>query len=792
MLLQAPTPKAGLSRRNSNKQVGKKHGGAKAVNAALAPLSTGALCCCGKPMIWLHRFLDTKACPCLKALGRKDRLFAACSRHFCDWMDMSGVSDIRSSFLNFFEENGHEIVASSPLVPRNDPTLMFTNAGMVQFKNVFTGVEKRPYRRATTSQKCVRAGGKHNDLDNVGYTARHHTFFEMLGNFSFGDYFKDRAIELAWNLITKEFGLPKDKLLVTVYHRRRRGRSTSGRRSRACRESRIIRIADVRQFLGDGRHRPVRAVLGNLLSTTASKIWGGPPGSAGGGRRPFPRIMESGFHAIQAVLTPHERVRSAAPLDRHRHGTLERIAARSCKGWKNVFKNGWTCFRAFIAANGHIFRRSGMSPAQDDIASLPRDRRPSARLVKTIPRQHAALERQPQLYAPRIMRRAMRHAQIVEHQVPLMHALVYSALVHRDEQDLSGTGAHRKLIEVTLRLEETHYRKRWSTGYQLSTRRAASLKKGDMSDSDTTFTLLRHLWLSARSHPGHAAQPHGIGVDQSRLSPMRWSGSAPRRARRGRARGDTAAENIWFPLREKLGATEFLGYETESAEGVVGSARQGRQGSRQPQDRRDRRHRAEPDAVLCGVRRPGRRHRHDDRRGRRGSASPTPRRRPAICSCIIGTVEQGTLKPGDRAVARGRSRAARVDPRPITRRRICCTRRCARCSAITSRSAARWWRPIGCASISCIRSRSRRKNLRAVEDIANDVVLENDEVTTRLMARRRRPRRRRARAVRREIWRRGARGVDGQDRARARRQRARLVGRTVRRHPCRAAPAISA
>ncbi len=136
---------------------------------------------------------------------------------------MSGVNEIRSTFLNFFADNGHEIVPSSPLVPRNDPTLMFTNAGMVQFKNVFTGVEKRPYQRATTSQKCVRAGGKHNDLDNVGYTARHHTFFEMLGNFSFGDYFKDRAIELAWNLVTKEFGLPKDKLSATVYHRRRRG-----------------------------------------------------------------------------------------------------------------------------------------------------------------------------------------------------------------------------------------------------------------------------------------------------------------------------------------------------------------------------------------------------------------------------------------------------------------------------------------------------------------------------------------------------------------------------------------
>ena len=173
---------------------------------------------------------------------------------------MSGVNEIRSTFLNFFAENGHQIVPSSPLVPRNDPTLMFTNAGMVQFKNVFTGVEKRPYQRATTSQKCVRAGGKHNDLDNVGYTARHHTFFEMLGNFSFGDYFKDRAIELAWNLVTREFGLPKDKLTATVY------------------------IDDDEDFL-----RPRRQGLGR------------PARFAGSRGRPFHRDLESRVHAVRTA-----------------------------------------------------------------------------------------------------------------------------------------------------------------------------------------------------------------------------------------------------------------------------------------------------------------------------------------------------------------------------------------------------------------------------------------------------------------------------------------------------------
>src|SRR6476620_8876153 len=159
-------------------------------------------------MIFLHSFW-TPRLALSKSVALEDQAVCSLARSISDWMNMSGVNEIRSAFLNYFAREGHEIVPSSPLVPRNDPTLMFTNAGMVQFKNVFTGVEKRPYQRATTSQKCVRAGGKHNDLDNVGYTARHHTFFEMLGNFSFGDYFKDRAIELAWNLVTKEFGLPK-------------------------------------------------------------------------------------------------------------------------------------------------------------------------------------------------------------------------------------------------------------------------------------------------------------------------------------------------------------------------------------------------------------------------------------------------------------------------------------------------------------------------------------------------------------------------------------------------------
>jgi hypothetical protein len=230
---------------------------------------------------------------------------------------MASVSDIRRTFLEYFRQNGHEVVASSPLVPRNDPTLMFTNAGMVQFKNVFTGLEKRPYTRAATSQKCVRAGGKHNDLENVGYTARHHTFFEMLGNFSFGDYFKELAIELAWNLITKEYGLPKDRLLVTVFSEDDEA-AAIWRKVTGFSEQQDHPHPDLRQFLGDGRHRPVRAVLGDLL-----RPWRGhsrrPAGQPRPGRRPLHRDLEPGLHAVRAGDQGRAR-QPAQAVDRHRHG----------------------------------------------------------------------------------------------------------------------------------------------------------------------------------------------------------------------------------------------------------------------------------------------------------------------------------------------------------------------------------------------------------------------------------------------------------------------------------------
>ena len=212
---------------------------------------------------------------------------------------MSGVNDIRSGFLDYFVKNGHEAVASSPLVPRNDPTLMFTNAGMVQFKNVFTGLEKRPYSRAVTAQKCVRAGGKHNDLDNVGYTARHHTFFEMLGNFSFGDYFKDHAIELAWNLVTKEFGLPKDKLTATVYIDDDVAFEL-WKKIAGLPESRIIRIAGSDNFWAMGDTGPC-GPCSEIFYDHGDHICGRPAGLSRSGRRPLHRDLESRVHAVRAA-----------------------------------------------------------------------------------------------------------------------------------------------------------------------------------------------------------------------------------------------------------------------------------------------------------------------------------------------------------------------------------------------------------------------------------------------------------------------------------------------------------
>jgi alanyl-tRNA synthetase len=469
---------------------------------------------------------------------------------------MSGVNEIRSTFLNFFKENGHEIVPSSPLVPRNDPTLMFTNAGMVQFKNVFTGVEKRPYQRATTSQKCVRAGGKHNDLDNVGYTARHLTFFEMLGNFSFGDYFKERAIELAWTLITREFGLKKDKLLVTVYHT---DDEAAGlwKKIAGFSDDRIIRIPTSDNFWAMGDTGPF-GPCSEIFIDRGEHIWGGPPGSPEEDGDRFLEFWNLVFMQYEQV-TKEERV----PLPRPSIDTgmgLERMAC-IMQGVDSVFETD--LFRHLIDATASAL---GSGPNEQTVASfrvIADHLRSSAFLVSdgVLPSNEGR-----GYVLRRIMRRAMRHAQLLGAKEPLMHRLVW-ALVREMGQAYPELVRAEKLIEETLRLEETRFRKTLVRGLSILDEKSASLKKGDMFDGDVAFTLYDTYGFPL-DLTQDALKSRGIGVDQASFTDaMERQKAKARESWKGS--GEAASEAIWFPLREKLGATEFLGYETESAEGVV-------------------------------------------------------------------------------------------------------------------------------------------------------------------------------------------------------------------------------
>lgn len=469
---------------------------------------------------------------------------------------MSGVNEIRSTFLNFFAENGHEIVPSSPLVPRNDPTLMFTNAGMVQFKNVFTGVEKRPYQRATTSQKCVRAGGKHNDLDNVGYTARHLTFFEMLGNFSFGDYFKERAIELAWKLITKEFGLKKDKLLVTVYHT---DDEAAGlwKKIAGFSDDRIIRIPTSDNFWAMGDTGPC-GPCSEIFIDRGEHIWGGPPGTPEEDGDRFLEFWNLVFMQYEQV-TKEERVGLPRPSIDTGMG-LERMAC-ILQGVESVFETD--LFRNLIDAAASAL---GTGPNEQTVASfrvIADHLRSSAFLVSdgVLPSNEGR-----GYVLRRIMRRAMRHAQLLGAKEPLMHRLVW-ALVREMGQAYPELMRAEKLIEETLRLEETRFRKTLSRGLAILDEKSAGLKKGDMFDGDVAFTLYDTYGFPL-DLTQDALKSRGIGVDQASFNDaMERQKAKARESWKGS--GEAASEAIWFPLREKLGATEFLGYETESAEGVV-------------------------------------------------------------------------------------------------------------------------------------------------------------------------------------------------------------------------------
>jgi len=469
---------------------------------------------------------------------------------------MTGVNDIRSAFLGYFAREGHEVVPSSPLVPRNDPTLMFTNAGMVQFKNVFTGLEKRPYSRAVTAQKCVRAGGKHNDLDNVGYTARHHTFFEMLGNFSFGDYFKERAIELAWNLVTKEYGVAADKLLATVYidddEAFKLWKKITG-----LHDKKILRIAGSDNFWAMGDTGPC-GPCSEIFYDHGEHIWGGPPGS--------PEAEGDRFTEIwNLVFMQYEQLADGRRLDLPRPSIdtglgLERMAAVLQGTYDNYQID---LFRALIEAVADLTHVKPDGERKASHRVIADHLRASAFLIAdgVLPSNEGR-----GYVLRRIMRRAMRHAELLGAKEPLMWRLV-PVLIREMGQAYPELHRADALITETLKLEEVRFCRTLERGLAILDEASKTLKKGDMFDGVTAFTLYDTYGFPL-DLTQDALRPRGIGVDiaaftdameeQRRKARASWAGS-----------GEAADEAVWFSLREKIGPTEFLGYETESAEGVV-------------------------------------------------------------------------------------------------------------------------------------------------------------------------------------------------------------------------------
>ncbi len=471
-------------------------------------------------------------------------------------MTGASVNDIRSGFLDYFKQHGHEIVPSSPLVPRNDPTLMFTNAGMVQFKNVFTGLETRPYQRATTSQKCVRAGGKHNDLDNVGYTVRHHTFFEMLGNFSFGDYFKEGAIELAWKLITKEFGLPVEKLLVTVYIDDDEAFGL-WKKIAGLPDEKIIRIAGSDNFWSMGETGPC-GPCSEIFYDHGPEIPGGPPGSPDEDGDRFVEIWNLVFMQYDQI-SPEERIDLPKPSIDTGMG-LERIAA-VLQGTNDNYDID--LFRTLI---GEIEALSGVR-AQGRY-------KPSARVIADHLRASAFLIADGVLPSNegrgyvlrRIMRRAMRHIELLGVREPMMHKL-FPTLEREMGQAYPELGEAAGLITETMLLEETRFRKTLERGLKILEEKSAGLGKGDVFPGEVAFQLYDTYGFPL-DLTEDALRARGITVDkaafdaamqrQKQEARKHWAGS-----------GEAADEAIWFALRDELGATEFLGYDTEKAEGVV-------------------------------------------------------------------------------------------------------------------------------------------------------------------------------------------------------------------------------
>ncbi|BBK37067.1 alanine--tRNA ligase [Allostella sp. ATCC 35155] len=469
---------------------------------------------------------------------------------------MTSANDIRAQFLGYFASEGHQVVASSPLVPRNDPTLLFTNAGMVQFKNVFTGAEKRDYVRAATSQKCVRAGGKHNDLENVGYTARHHTFFEMLGNFSFGDYFKERAIELAWNLVTRDFGLDRDRLLVTVYHEDDEA-AGHWKRIAGLDDRRIIRIATSDNFWAMGDTGPC-GPCSEIFYDHGPAIAGGPPGSPDADGDRFIEIWNLVFMQFEQVA-PDQRVALPRPSIDTGMG-LERLAA-VLQGKHDNYDID--LMRALILASAEATGTAADGPHAVSHRVIADHLRSTSFLIAdgVLPSNEGR-----GYVLRRIMRRAMRHAHILGATEPVVWKLV-PALIRQMGQAYPELIRAEALVTETLRLEEARFKQTLDRGLRLLDEEVERLPPGKGLPGEVAFRL-----YDTYGFPLDLTQDvlrgRGIAVDTAGFEQAMARQRAEARAAWAGS-GEAAEGQVWFDLKEQVGATEFLGYDTEVAEGKV-------------------------------------------------------------------------------------------------------------------------------------------------------------------------------------------------------------------------------
>ncbi len=475
---------------------------------------------------------------------------------------MPSLNDIRSTFLNYFAKQGHEVVDSSPLVPRNDPTLMFTNSGMVQFKNLFTGVEHRDYTRATTAQKCVRAGGKHNDLDNVGYTARHHTFFEMLGNFSFGDYFKSEAIPFAWELITKELDIPRDKLLVTVYHTD--DEAVDIWKKTGVPEERIIRIATNDNFWMMGPTGPCGPCT-EIFYDHGDQYWGGPPGSPEEDGDRFVEIWNLVFMQFEQFEDGTRRDLSAQSIDTGMG--IERVAAL-LQGTNDNYSTD--LIRSLIEASADATSTDPDGPGKTHHRVIADHLRSTSFLIAdgVMPSNDGR-----GYVLRRIMRRAMRHAHLLGAKDPLMHRLV-PALVGQMGAAYPELGRAKALIEETLKLEETRFKQTLDRGLKLLDDELSGLPEGADLPGEAAFKLYDtygfplDLTQDALREKGRAVDTDGFDAamaEQKAKARAAWAGS-----------GEAADATVWFDVADAEGTTDFLGYDTETAEGqIVALVREG-------------------------------------------------------------------------------------------------------------------------------------------------------------------------------------------------------------------------